>query len=146
MVSGSQIESGTVNRPIRSVAGAGVCAEVCAGPAVAAMALPVTVIWLNSVSTDATGVGQSVTVIRAQVPLEASGPTVTRASPGSIRRVIVRTPRHIFGPWDVSRDVSPKATGRARQGLTGACWPPWQPAMQTPISLAGNRVHRMHHG
>ena len=33
----------------------------------------------------------SVTVIRAEVPVEASGPTVTTASPGSILRVMVRS-------------------------------------------------------
>ena len=41
MATGSQIDSGTLARPMRSVAGA----AHCAGPALAAIALPVTVIW-----------------------------------------------------------------------------------------------------
>ena len=40
---------------------------------------------------DAIGVGQLVTVIRALAPLEASGPTVTMVSPGSVREVMVRS-------------------------------------------------------
>ena len=37
------------------------------------------------------GDGHRVTVIRAEVPVDASGPTVTTASPASIRRVMVRS-------------------------------------------------------
>src|SRR5450631_19247 len=48
MARGSQIESRTLTRPTRSVPGDPVCAEVCADPAIAVIALPVSVSWCTS--------------------------------------------------------------------------------------------------